>query len=753
MDKDNVTLVKTKEIEQKNTPSYFQQEIIEKLGFSEEELTVTARFPEEKGKFLNIPLICECEEGFRINYVSPDGYISQYTNSNGKQRNFERIRLKEPVGNQKYKQPKGSGIYPFITPLVLDSYQQNKKIETLFVVEGEKKALVAAKYLDLPFIAIPGINSFTDKDSNEIHPYIGKIIEKCNVKQVVLVFDSDWNEISEESESDLFKRPFSFYTAVKQFREHTKKLNIDLYFSPIKSEFLNIAKGLDDLIMEPKTKREQLKKELTNLATGQKKYLESWNISDNSISKIYSEFGLDSVKIFHEKHKSKLGENEFIFKNTKYRFDEKDGKLKASWYGEALNYIRIGTNYKKKAFFINAKGKPEETHVDWSVAVINSDYGNNKEFIRQIKKYDVSCNVPDHTENFQKEIIIEKDGIRTIAYNMYYKLNHSPQKGDFPNIEKFLKHIGNSQNLKGESLYPFLLDWLQICYINPTQMLPVLCLVSRERNTGKSTFLQFLRLVFCENATILDNERFTGKFTSHYITKLIIGVDESFIPVDQQHMKERIKNLATGKRQWMEAKGQNAQEIDFFGKLVLCSNNENNFMQIDVGENRHCVLKINPLGSDDTRILEKMEKEIPAFLYFLQNRELHYKEEKSRSWFAFDVFETQTMLEVQERTKDRLEREFEELIRDTFNSCDQLELLFTAKDIAMELSNYLTYKVAPTRIKDMLRDKGYTPEKNQRYDLYSPNGGSAIPGKVGTPYRFFREDWIESENDNSRPPF
>ena len=47
-------------------------------------------------------------------------------------------------------------------------------------------------------------------------------------------------------------------------------------------------------------------------------------------------------------------------------------------------------------------------------------------------------------------------------------------------------------------------------------------------------------------------------------------------------MSERIKNLSTAKTQKAEAKGKDKVEGDFFGKFILCSNNEDNFIKIDI---------------------------------------------------------------------------------------------------------------------------------------------------------------------------
>jgi hypothetical protein len=417
--------------------------------------------------------------------------------------------------------------------------------------------------------------------------------------------------------------------------------------------------------------------------------------------------------------------------------------------------MRVGVNYYKRIYIQNAHRKIEETLQEWSIAEINRDYGNNKEFVSQVPKYDAFCNIPDNTENYRRVFLIEQDGIKTMAYNRYYPLSHEPTDGVWPNIENFLHHIANTENLKGEPLYPFLLDWLQICYNNPVQRLPVLCLVSRERGTGKSTFLEFLRLLFQENATILDNERFTGHFTSHFATKLIIAVDEGFIPVEKKIMKERIKNLSTGKTQWLEAKGRNAQEIDYFGKLILCSNDENNFMQIDEGENRFAVIKVNPLGYDNPTLINELEKEIPAFIYYLRNRQLHHASNASRLWFHPEVYSTQAMKDVNERTKSRTEKEIDEFIRESFINFKKMQLEFTPKDIAESINSQenVKYKIEKTKIAEILKDRGLKPQKLKKYTIYGIEYSpitQEYEAKIkrydtGRPYLFDYKEFITEE--------
>lgn len=77
---------------------------------------------------------------------------------------------------------------------------------------------------------------------------------------------------------------------------------------------------------------------------------------------------------------------------------------------------------------------------------------------------------------------------------------------------------------------------------------------------------------------------------------------------------ERLKNLSTTLSYEVEAKGKDRDEIGFFAKFVLCSNNEYLPVIIDAAETRYWVRKIVPLKNDDTDFLQKVKAEITALL-------------------------------------------------------------------------------------------------------------------------------------------
>ncbi len=153
----------------------------------------------------------------------------------------------------------------------------------------------------------------------------------------------------------------------------------------------------------------------------------------------------------------------------------------------------------------------------------------------------------------------------------------------------------------------------------------------KERSTGKSTFLKWLKAIFENNLTYLTNDSFSSQFNSDWANKLLICIDE--VLFNKEELTERIKYLSTTNINKLEAKGKDKREVEFFGKFILCSNNEENFIKIDGNETRFWVLKVPTLKKENTEFLEALISEIPAFLYFLKHRKLS-TDHLTRMWFT-----------------------------------------------------------------------------------------------------------------------
>lgn len=328
-------------------------------------------------------------------------------------------------------------------------------------------------------------------------------------------------------------------------------------------------------------------------------------------------------------------------------------------------FLRIGTQIYLKE--INPSG--QEQLLPWSTSAIYQDYGKDRgnEIISHMPKYVGWANEPSHTD--YKEVIGK-------WLNLYQPLPYKPCTGmDFPHIRLFMQHIFGNQ-------YELGMDYLQLLYLQPKQKLPILMLVSRERNTGKSTFLKLLKAIFGANATFNTNEDFKSQFNSDWANKLLIMVDEAFL--DKVEYTERLKNLSTAIIYKAEAKGKDRIECDFHGKFILCSNNVERPVIIEPGETRFWVIQLPKLKSDDTQLLDKMIYEIPAFLEFLIHRKMSTKC-VSRMWFSFDDYHTKALDRIIASNRGRLEAEMAEVLWKVFEAMSLERMDVCPKDVILLL--------------------------------------------------------------------
>ena len=345
-------------------------------------------------------------------------------------------------------------------------------------------------------------------------------------------------------------------------------------------------------------------------------------------------------------------------------------------------FERIGTTYYKIVRQPNAAGQLIERSIPWTIEAIRQDYG--KDFLANVPKYDGFCCVPSHLD-YQPVVGNFK--------NKYSPLSHIPAEGEWSCIESLVRHIFGEQ-------YDLGLDYLQILYTMPLQKLPILLLVSEERNTGKSTFLNFLKLLFEANVTFNTNENFRSQFNDDWNGKLIIVVDE--VLLNKREDSERLKNLSTTRNYKMEAKGRDREEVSFFAKFVLCSNNEYLPVVIDPGETRYWVRKIPKLTTDDTTFLEKIRYEIPAFLHALTYRQLSTAEE-SRMWFAPGLIDTDALQKIIRANRNRVELELAELLLDIMASMHVDTVYFCFNDI-LNLFDYQRVKTDRTALRKVVQD-------------------------------------------------
>ena len=345
-------------------------------------------------------------------------------------------------------------------------------------------------------------------------------------------------------------------------------------------------------------------------------------------------------------------------------------------------YIRVGTIHYKIIDIPLSSGDVVKKLEKWNLITMKQDDLGSR--ISEIKKYDSFSTIPSHL-NYQREI--------GSSYNKYEPFEHVPKPGTTEKSLVFLKHIFGDQ-------YELGLDYMKLLLEKPEQNLPILCLVSSDRNTGKTTFLNWLKAIFGGNMTINTNEDFRSQFNSGWASKLIIGVDE--VLLDKREDSERIKNLSTAKTFKAESKGIDKIEIQFFGKFILCSNNEANFIKIDANEIRYWVRKIPSFEKEITSLLQELINEIPAFLNYLINR-INSTKQETRMWFTKEQIKTEALELVMNGNQTTLEKELRTIIKEKMLEFGLQEISFTVGDLLEMLTKNM--KTTQNQITEILRQR------------------------------------------------
>ena len=388
-------------------------------------------------------------------------------------------------------------------------------------------------------------------------------------------------------------------------------------------------------------------------------------------------------------------------------------------------YIRVGTCYYKLVYVPTIAGHFNEIIVPWTLETIRQDHGRS--FIGTIKKYDGFTCIPSHV-HFEQEC----HGF----YNTYAPLPHKLEKGDFPYTLELLHHIFGEQLNIG-------MDYLQLLFEKPIQILPILCLVSKERSTGKTTFLKWLKMVFDNNLTYLTNDSFSSQFNADWANKLLICIDE--VLFNKEELTERIKYLSTTNFNKLEAKGKDKREVEFFGKFILCSNNEDNFIKIDNNETRFWVLKIPSLKKEETRFLEYLESEIAAFLYHLQHREL-ISPNKTRMWFSPSQIKTIALENLMQNNRNRVEKELSSIILSAMETLELEEIRLCPLD-ALQLLSRTRIKTDLTQLRHIIKKdwKLVNQENSMTYRklMIWQDGGMGLTDAKGRYYSINKDFLME----------
>jgi len=213
-----------------------------------------------------------------------------------------------------------------------------------------------------------------------------------------------------------------------------------------------------------------------------------------------------------------------------------------------------------------------------------------------------------------------------------------------------------------------------------------------------------LKSIFGHNMTFNSMSDIRSTFNSDWASKLIIGIEESF-DSNRKEDSEKIKNLSTAMTFKLEAKGQDRFEIEFFGKIILCSNNERNFIFMDQAEIRYWVRKIPPIPKPrlDPDLLNKMVKEIPGFLFHLGSREISVPR-KTRMWFTEQQIMTPELKKIKAHYLNPVEKEIYETLSELMDNNGIDEFFFTHGNLKT-LMERIKVKVSKGELTHIIKNK------------------------------------------------
>lgn len=290
----------------------------------------------------------------------------------------------------------------------------------------------------------------------------------------------------------------------------------------------------------------------------------------------------------------------------------------------------VGVTPQRFCITYDVEGNPIPEWVSTTRDIIKDFFG--KEGLSRVRHYSGSCMVPSHTD--YKEIIGDQ-------VNLYKPLLHHPEPGPHSYADILINRIF------GDKAYLFW-DYLTILFRFPIQALPVLCLVSKENHSGKSTLANLLKDIFAANVGFYGQDDLNSQFNV-WVEKLIAVFEEI---ADTVRALNKIKASSTAQSITINKKYQ--QQVSFrpFVKIVLLSNNEETFIRANEYDIRYWVVRVPPLRHEDfiPDFDKKLRKEVPAIMHELLTRDI-ITPCRSRMWFSPEDIATDALEIVRQESR------------------------------------------------------------------------------------------------------
>lgn len=386
---------------------------------------------------------------------------------------------------------------------------------------------------------------------------------------------------------------------------------------------------------------------------------------------------------------------------------------------------QVGDKIERTIITYDVEGRPVEETVTITKETVMDRFG--KSVLTNMPFYAAHCIVPDHIT--YKQVIGE-------CWNIYYKLPAVPIKGTHDAWDIQLQRVFGEQIELG-------LDYLTIAYRYPTQTLPVLCLVSEENQTGKSSFGNGLSHLFGNNVGFFGQDDLSSTF--NVWIKHLFAVFEEIS--ETKNTLNKIKNLSTAKTATLNQKYKSQVTFQPFVKLIILSNNEKTFVKANQHDIRYWVRRLVPIPTNEfiSDFDERLRAEVPALLYTLHHRTISTPKQ-SRMWFHADLITTEALNSVRKESRSDVVKDLELTINELLDEIPFFHA--TATDMAELLKN----KYPVSKIKSALQEMNFVPEDKVIRFASVPGTKREGKSRTGTPY-FFQKKNYEPDTSMGENPY
>ncbi len=687
---------------------------------------------DEQGNEIPVPFPLfksDDDDNIRIYPYTLDGHLIQYARD--KQPKYAEMDVedtyyitrmnaewlkKQPRGTAKYRYPGGEtkkGTYPFFPPALYDKFQKGEHIETVILTEGYFKAMCASVH-GMNVIGLGSVTLYKDSKTKQLYPDIVRFLNVVKPDNIVILYDADCTDLGENAlldfkegkMVDLSKRPQGFLHVLLKLKDLLLEFKnaqgnpCEIFFAYVNRMFddevtknddgtevhkNDSPKGLDDLIVDPRFKDEvdKIAEDLNHPGrTGV--YFFKKNLRTCNDGNIRAVFNLSNPEMFYTEWEWIIKNKTFKYQGATYTYSPTEKKLIKQLDEELSDYVAIGSEIVLVTDEPIPNTKATSTRlIPKSDKVINARYGEKTaQRLYKYRYYEDYTFFPDHI-NYSHEVINSK-GYR--FYNMYSPLPYKPVEGSWKHIEKLLKQLTKEYDEDTYHYYEMLLDWITLTYFRPMEKLPIITLVSKERKTGKTSFLNLLKYIYGNNAVIGGNDLIMSKFNNLLAGKLIVGIDESCLG-ENKEVGETLKYLSTSNTVHVELKGKDKTEKPAFFKFVLASNELRKAVFVGKDEVRFWVMRLTPWADENVDLsFDKMiEEEVPAFLWALQKRynegKMYVPEWEDRMWFKAKRLINKDLETMMDGTSSNVEGSLRNYMHDLFLDTNRLKLEFDLKYI------------------------------------------------------------------------